>query len=1385
MNKLTYGKMGRFLTGAFLAGAFAALPAHAQYSSLLEAQSPLDYWRLNETAPSPAVQIFTNLGSTGFSGNGYGIHAQTGQAGIVGSSLYLTNTGQNIGFCYSHVDIPNIAALNPEPPFSVEFWFKPATTATNNTFAPSDSTGACPLSSDSPFPGDGSRSGYLFYVLPGSVTFRIGGEQSYTATAVAPFTVPTNAFTHVVAEYDGTKVSLYVNGALAGTGAGSVSSPFLPNRWVATRIGGTSLLGGEFVDGFGGGAYYTGNRGWDGWIDEVAVYNTLLSSSTVMSHYTTATGNPAGYDSLVMASSPVGYWNFDQPAYTAPAPNTYTFAADSGSLVDNATNTLGTQADQPGVPGLSADARSVYYNGVAGSMVLDTNAVQPDFSGQPITLAAWVKPGAYNYVGNIIAQGFDNIYAENFLRVGDAYDWEYLSDDFSYGNYNTNVVPDVPFYEVGAFNGGEINLIGYVTAAFPAPPGDIGHWVFLVGTYDGSAWNLYRNGTLVNSIADGGIGPATVAAPWSVGSAANPNAYLGLTFTGYIEEPSILTTALDPTTISNLYNSVALPPVITQAPVAPSPAYLGSSASFSVWADGPGTLSYQWYSNNVAVSGQTGTNFTINGLTAAANTTYSVVVANSHGSVTSSVALVVTPTLPPATLVPVTESRWTNFPFSFAPASLPNQQLAFQWYQNGAPIAGATQSGYTNNTLTTSAGSYTLVLSNNFGMATSTVATLSYLTPPNLYVSTVLADQPLAYYRMDEANGTVAFDYAGGNNGNYYDVQLGVPGYYPPVDSDLAVGFLGVTNSYLGDIGTSTINFAGANSEFAVEAWANGPAVQVANATVIAKGTGNNGGVDNEQFAMDVSGGLYRFYVTDPKGNVTAVIATSGPDGQWHHLVGVCDYANSQLTLYIDGLQAAQTAPPGNGGITSASAENAVSIGSERSGPTPDYDWSYAGTIDEVAIYSHALSAAQVLSHYAASFGPHTAPYITVQPVSVTNYVSLPVTLSVTAAGSYPLTYQWNQKGVGAYPGATAKTFTIPSLAFSDAGTYTVGITNPVGGTSSVPVIVTVLPAPTVAPPIAGLVLHLTFDDNLNDTSGRGNNATNEASGGIPVVTSDYEGGVIGDAFTYQTTVTGSTTNANYASVGYRPDLQFGSNTDFTVSMWVQEPFGYIGNDLPFFTDAIGSTYGKGYVFAPSYGTTVGTTAGYFGAWAYSVFDNPQANAGNGAGIYGVPESTINDGNFHSLVFVISRKGGGTVYLDGVLAGSKVDGGTSIQAAGNIDVTNYATIGQDPTGLYSGAPGSIAGTFAIDDLGVWRRALTSLEAASIYMAGSVNQVSFTGVPLTFTAQKISSSNLVLNWNEGALQSATSLSGPWTTVQGATSPYTNAPTGASTFFRVKF
>jgi sugar lactone lactonase YvrE len=79
---------------------------------------------------------------------------------------------------------------------------------------------------------------------------------------------------------------------------------------------------------------------------------------------------------------------------------------------------------------------------------------------------------------------------------------------------------------------------------------------------------------------------------------------------------------------------------------------------------------------------------------------------------------------------------------------------------------------------------------------------------------------------------------------------------------------------------------------------------------------------------------------------------------------------------------------------------------------------------------------------------PTSAPTITVQPLAQTTTAGTAVTLTVAATGSAPLSYEWRRDGV-AIPGATASTFTIPSVTSSAAGSYSVLVSNSAGSVVS------------------------------------------------------------------------------------------------------------------------------------------------------------------------------------------------------------------------------------------------------------------------------------------------------------------------------------------------
>ncbi len=83
------------------------------------------------------------------------------------------------------------------------------------------------------------------------------------------------------------------------------------------------------------------------------------------------------------------------------------------------------------------------------------------------------------------------------------------------------------------------------------------------------------------------------------------------------------------------------------------------------------------------------------------------------------------------------------------------------------------------------------------------------------------------------------------------------------------------------------------------------------------------------------------------------------------------------------------------------------------------------------------------------------APSITAQPQSQTVSVGGSVTLSVTATGTPPFSYQWRKSGAN-IPGATGPSLALNNVSASDAGAYTVVVSNAGGSVTSSSAVLTI-----------------------------------------------------------------------------------------------------------------------------------------------------------------------------------------------------------------------------------------------------------------------------------------------------------------------------------------
>jgi hypothetical protein len=89
-----------------------------------------------------------------------------------------------------------------------------------------------------------------------------------------------------------------------------------------------------------------------------------------------------------------------------------------------------------------------------------------------------------------------------------------------------------------------------------------------------------------------------------------------------------------------------------------------------------------------------------------------------------------------------------------------------------------------------------------------------------------------------------------------------------------------------------------------------------------------------------------------------------------------------------------------------------------------------------------------------------------------------------------------------------------------------------------------------------------------------------------------------------------------------------------------------------------------------------------------------------------------------------------------------------MSAAGDLDTGNPVIIGQTPTGLYPEE-----GYYDIDDIGIWRRALSPLEVVGIYLAGTLANSSFVDITPKIGAGP-GANQVTITWQAGTLQSYT-------------------------------
>jgi sugar lactone lactonase YvrE len=533
-------------------------------------------------------------------------------------------------------------------------------------------------------------------------------------------------------------------------------------------------------------------------------------------------------------------------------------------------------------------------------------------------------------------------------------------------------------------------------------------------------------------------------------------------------------------TINVTGGAAATAPSITTQPSSQS-VTAGGSVSFSVTASGTAPLSYQWQKGGAAISGATAATYSIASAATGDAGTYTVVVTNSAGNATSNGATLTVNaavTAPSITTQPTSQTVNTGSSVSFSVSASGTAPLSYQWQKGGASISGATSATYSIASAAASdAGTYTVVVTNSAGNATSngatlTVNTVSTVTAPSIttqptsqtvdtgssvsFSVTASGTAPLSYQWQKGGaaiSGATSATYsiasaATGDAGTYTVVVTNSAGSATSNGATLTVNAAVTAPSITTQPTSQTVN-TGSSVSFSVTASGTAPL-----SYQWLKGGANISGATAATYSIASAAtgdaGTYTVVVTNSAGNATSNGATLTVNAVATATAPSITTQPTSQTVTVGGavsfsVAASGTAPlsyqwqKGGANISGATAAT-YSIASAAT--------SDAGTYTVVVTNSAGNATSNGATLTVNAVATATAPSITSQPASVTVSAGQSATFTITASGTAPLSYQWRKDGA-TITGATSASYTLSSVAASDAGVYSVVVTNSAGSVTS------------------------------------------------------------------------------------------------------------------------------------------------------------------------------------------------------------------------------------------------------------------------------------------------------------------------------------------------
>jgi hypothetical protein len=568
------------------------------------------------------------------------------------------------------------------------------------------------------------------------------------------------------------------------------------------------------------------------------------------------------------------------------------------------------------------------------------------------------------------------------------------------------------------------------------------------------------------------------------GDTAQPAGGTAATFT----TPALTATTSYWVRVSNAYGSadsatatltVGDPPTVATAPQ-PQTLLAGFTAVFSVTAGGTPPFSYQWRKNGANVDGATGANLTLNNAQQNSAGTYTVVITNAFGSVTSPGALLTVNAPPAITTHPAPLLRNVGADAVFSVVATGTAPLAYQWKKDGSDLPGQTAATLTlANVGLADVGIYNVTVTNAFGSATSNDAALEVNSPP------VLVTAPASGHLASGLTTTLAASVLGSAPFTYEwfqgetgitttPVGSGLPNFTTPPLTTSTAYWLRVSNAF-GSVDTPTAFItvglppsmttqpvpqavlAGANVTFTVATDGTAPLTYqwFKGATALGN-VGNISGVNTPTLNLlgvnSFSAAAYSVRVINAFGTV------------WSDAVNLTVNIPPAITQQPQ-LQVVAAGGTANFSVT-ATGTGSLSYQWQKDGSdlpgeiNPALAVPNAQLANEGAYRVLVTNAFGTATSTAVALTVNTPPSILQQPASPTIFSGQTATLTVPATGSGPLVYEWFEGVANTTTtpvGIDSSIFVTPILASTRQ--YWVRVSNAFGTAQSQTVTVTVLPA--------------------------------------------------------------------------------------------------------------------------------------------------------------------------------------------------------------------------------------------------------------------------------------------------------------------------------------